>query len=378
MSRHGLTNYAMAVLFVATAAALESALWRWVQPSLSPLFTAAVLFTALRGGLGPALLATALSAVASAFFFLPPTRSLHIGPDDALRLCVFTVVAVVVSSVAAARRRAERRLAEAWAAAEQANRAKERLFAVVSHELRTPLSPVLAVADLLESDRALPESVRDDARTVRRNVELQMRLIEDLLDFNRIEHGKFTIHVAPVDLDGVIADSVQMCEPEANAKGVRLVAPDPGGGGTIDGDRARLGQLFANLVRNAIKFTPPGGVVTVGWSRAAERRVRVDVTDTGIGIAPDVLPALFHPFEQGGAGTTRRYGGLGLGLAISKGIAEAHGGSVTAHSAGAGRGATFSVELPLGAADDVPRAGDAAATAAGEVGTASRVAVTAE
>ena len=347
MFRRSFWNYARAVGFVAGATVAEYFLWPWVQPSLSPLFTAAVLFSALYGGLRPALLATVLSAVASAFFFLPPAHSLSIGPDDALRLAVFTAVAVVVSSVAAARRRAELRLAEAWAAAERANSAKERLFAVVSHELRNPISPVLAAAQLLEEDKTLPEWVGEDARMVRRNIEVQLRLIDDLLDFNRIEHGKLPLEVSRVDLRDVISDSTRMCEQEADAKGVRLDSDFDPTGAIVEGDRARLSQVFANLLRNALKFTPPDGRVSVRLLKPENGRVRVEVADTGAGISAAVLPTIFHPFEQGGAETTRRYGGLGLGLAIARGVVEQHGGSISVSSGGVGRGSTFAVEVPL-------------------------------
>lgn len=324
------------------------------EPSLSPLFTAAVLFSALAGGLRPALLATVLSAVASAFFFLPPTRSLSIGPDDALRLTLFAVIAVVVSSVAAARRQAELRLAEALAAKERANAAKDRLFAVVSHELRSPITPVLATAQLMETDQTLPEWVVEDARVIRRNVELQLRLIDDLMDFNRIEYGKLPLQVAPVDLHQVLADSARMCVRDAAAKGVRLTAQLPDDAVIVHGDGARLAQVFANLLRNAVKFTPAEGRVAVYARSPADGRVRVEITDTGRGIAPEALPTIFDPFEQGSVETTRRFGGLGLGLAIVKGIVEQHGGSVGAQSNGSGTGSTFWVEVPLAAGSRPP------------------------
>jgi signal transduction histidine kinase len=221
------------------------------------------------------------------------------------------------------------------------------LFAIVSHELRTPLSPVLATADLIEGDAELPEWVREDARMVRRNVELQLRVIEDLLEFNRIEHGKLALRQEPVDLNAVLRDSVRMCEAAAETKGVRLVTDLAPSGGTLSGDCTRLCQLFANLIRNGVKFTPAGGLVTVSSIDTSARTARVQVKDTGVGIPPELLPSVFNAFEQGGDSTTRRYGGLGLGLAIAKGIVEAHAGSIAAHSDGAGQGATFTVELPL-------------------------------
>jgi signal transduction histidine kinase len=331
-----------------------------------------VLFAALYCGLGPALLATLLSATAAAFFFLPPANSLSIGADDAMRLGIFTVVAVVVSSVASARRRAEMRLAEAWHEAERANRAKDHVFAAVSHELRTPMSPVLMAARLIEGDESAPAQVRDDAGMIRRNVELQARLIDDLLDFNRLEHAKMVLSRRDLDVHETVRHALHTCAPEAAAKGVALSAGD----GTdlaarharVSADDARLHQVWANLLRNAIKFTPPGGHVRVRSSDAQEGgRVRVEVSDTGVGIEPEVLPLVFKPFEQGGRDVTRRHGGLGLGLAIVKGIVEAHGGIVTAASDGPGRGATFTVELPATA----PAAAPAASPAPGSANAAA-------
>ena len=361
MSNGAGRRYIKAVLFVGMATALEALIWRWVQPSISPLFTAAVTIAALYGGLGPGLLATGLAGVAGAFFFLPPTYSLDVGPDDALRLAVFTAVAIVVSSVADARRQAELRAADAQQAAERANRAKDHFLALVGHELRSPLSPVLAVAGIIESDPALPDEVREDARVIRRNVEFQSRLIDDLLDSSRIQAGKLELRPQRCDVRGVLDDCVAMCAEDASAKSVRVdVRVDPAVDPVILADPARLRQVFANLLRNAIKFTPQGGPAVTLTAAApagdglASRRLRLDVSDGGAGIEPAVLPRVFHAYEQGGRGTTQRHGGLGLGLAIARAIVEGHGGTIRAYSDGPGRGATFSVELPRDAAAAAP------------------------
>ena len=361
------SGYAAAVLLVAAAAVLEAVLWPWVQPSLSPLFAAAVTFAALYGGLRPALLATVLSVLACAFFFLPPTRSLSIGPDDALRLVVFVSVALVVSSVAAARRRAELRLAEAREAAERASRAKDRFLALCTHELRGPLSPVTLAASAIAADPAVPEWARADARMIHRNVELQARLIGDLLDTSRIASGKLELRRQRVDVHAAVRDCVAMCQPEASSKAVELAVELSAARPDVDADPARLRQVFANLLGNAVKFTPAGGGVTVRSSDGPGAWVRVEVADTGIGIPADALPRVFEPFEQGGRSTTRRFGGLGLGLAIVKGIVGAHGGSIAARSDGTNRGSTFAVDWPCAPAAD-------AATASASGGTASSAA----
>ena len=237
---------------------------------------------------------------------------------------------------------------EAFGRAEAANKAKDRFLAVLSHELRTPLAPVLTTASALEADPAVPAPLRDDLSMIRRNVELEVRLIDDLLDLTRVSRGKLGLKLATVDAYDVVAGAVALCREDAEAKGVALSAQlcRPGEAFCL-GDAARLQQVFWNLVKNAIKFTPAGGSVRlVTRCGGAGAPLRAEVTDTGAGIAADVLPRIFEPFEQGGENVTRQFGGLGLGLAISKAMIEAHGGTLTATSGGPGRGATFAVEMP--------------------------------
>lgn len=352
-------RYAFAVVATATATGLELALWPWIAPSLSPIFTAAVVLTAMLAGLGPALLATVLSFIASAFLVLPPTYSFGIGGDDMLRLIVFTGVAIMVSSVAASKRRAEMKAQQARLEAERANRAKDDFLALVSHELRNPLSPVMMASTLIASDPSLPALVREDADMICRNVEIQTRLIDDLLDSCRIQSGKLQLQREPLRFQQVLADAIAMSRDEANGKriSINLALPQPEElSGDILGDRARLCQVFSNLVRNAVKFTPDGGQIRVRC-RCGDGWIRTEVTDTGIGIEPAKLPRLFNAFEQGGSHVTKRFGGLGLGLWIAKGIVEGHGGKITAGSDGHNRGATFTVELPLMTYHETDRGG---------------------
>ena len=231
----------------------------------------------------------------------------------------------------------------ARAEAERASEAKSEFLATLSHELRTPLTPVLLTVSLMESNPALPDDLRDDVATIRRNVELESRLISDLLDLTRITKGKLQLDTQDVDLHLILRSAIDICQREASAK---MVVDLRAARHLVRGDSTRLQQIFWNLINNAQKFTGPEGTVTVRSSDAADGRIRVDVIDDGVGIDPAVLPRLFNAFEQGDVRADRKQAGLGLGLAISKRLTEAHGGTIAATSAGRGRGATFRVELP--------------------------------
>jgi PAS domain S-box-containing protein len=259
-------------------------------------------------------------------------------------------------------KRAERSAQEAREAAEAANRAKDAFLAALSHELRTPLTPALMAVSRLASDPALAPEFRDEIGMIRRNVEMEARLIDDLLDLTSITRGKMPLRLDLVDAHVKIRHSVDICRNDLRRKGLTLSLCLGAERHCVRADPGRLQQVLWNLVKNAVKFTPEGGSVTVTTEDVGPDRLRIAVTDTGIGIEPGVLPRVFDAFEQGGGETTRRFGGLGLGLAISRAIVEAHGGSLAASSGGKGRGATFTVELgdarPLpGAAPDGPAPG---------------------
>jgi signal transduction histidine kinase/CheY-like chemotaxis protein len=241
-------------------------------------------------------------------------------------------------------------LKQTTAAAEAANRSKDRFLAMLSHELRTPLSPVLLLSAAIAEDESLPESVRADALTISRNVRQQSRLVDDLLDVTRIENGKVSLSSSLVDLNPLLAEVVADSRADASAKRVALtLSICAAAAHHVSGDAGRLRQVFGNLVRNAVKFTPAGGNVAVATAGVPGARVLVTVSDTGIGVAPALLPRLFDPFEQGSRAITDEFSGLGLGLAIAKGLVDAHGGSITAASDGPGRGTTFTVTLPAAA-----------------------------
>ncbi|HYE17194.1 MAG TPA: PAS domain S-box protein [Tepidisphaeraceae bacterium] len=241
---------------------------------------------------------------------------------------------------------ASRALAEtARADAELANREKDRFLAVLSHELRTPLTPVLTTVQSLEADPTLGPDIHDAMAMIRRNVELEARLIDDLLDLTRIARGKLVLATQPVDVHAKLRQVIQNCDPELRGKQIELAVDLAAAEPWAQADPARLQQVFWNLLKNAVKFTPAGGRVTVRTSSPAPGRLRVTVADDGIGIDPHHLGRIFDAFEQGDQGVTRKYGGLGLGLAICKALVDLHNGAITAASAGADRGATFTVEL---------------------------------
>lgn len=229
--------------------------------------------------------------------------------------------------------------------AERANRAKDEFLAALSHELRTPLTPVLMTAAARASDSEVSQELREEFSMIRRNVELEARLIDDLLDLTRIARGKLALLTTTVDLHALLAQTAEIVKADAEAKGVWLTfdleAPDC----FVVGDIARLQQVVWNLLKNAIKFTPTDGEITLRTSNPAPGQVEITIRDSGIGIAPEVLPHIFEAFEQGEAAGQHRFGGLGLGLAITKAIVELHGGTISAHSGGRECGATFLVRL---------------------------------
>jgi PAS domain S-box-containing protein len=235
-------------------------------------------------------------------------------------------------------------LVRAEEAAQAANRAKDQFIAVLSHELRTPLTPVLATIVDLSGRADLPPAVSEAVDLIRRNVELEARLIDDLLDVTRISKGKLAMDRAVVPLDAVLQDAVRICEPNIAKKQVNVALELNASNHCVEGDGARLLQAFWNLLQNAVKFTPRNGQITIR-TRGGDAVLQVEIADTGIGIEPEALPRIFEPFGQADETISRRFGGLGLGLALSKALVEAHGGSVAASSGGRDQGTTFAVEL---------------------------------
>ena len=230
--------------------------------------------------------------------------------------------------------------------AERAGRMKDEFLATLSHELRTPLNAILGWSQILASGTRDAEDLSEGLRTIERNARAQTRIIEDLLDMSRIISGKIRLDVQRLDLAGVVQAAVDTMRHAADAKAIRLQAVIDPNAASVSGDPGRLHQVFWNLISNAIKFTPKGGRVQVLLERV-NSHLAVSVIDTGEGIRPEFLPRVFDRFKQADASTTRRHGGLGLGLSIVKQLVELHGGTVRAASGGEGHGSTFTVTLPL-------------------------------
>ena len=257
-------------------------------------------------------------------------------------------------------REAAEELARAKEAAEAANRAKDNFLAALSHELRTPLTPVLMAAEDLCDDPALPPSMHEALCMMRRNISLEARLIDDLLDLTRISRGKLSLRLQDEDAHALLGVALEIVQEEAQAKNLEIAKDLIAKQTRLLCDPARLQQVFWNLFKNAMKFTPPGGRIHI-QSYDAPGHVVVEVSDTGIGIPADSLERIFLPFEQAASNAEHRFGGLGLGLAISKAIVEMHGGVITAGSPGPGRGATLRVVLPALAAALPPSLAEAPA-----------------
>jgi signal transduction histidine kinase/CheY-like chemotaxis protein len=244
-----------------------------------------------------------------------------------------------------AHKAAERQLIQANEALENANRAKDQFLAALSHELRTPLTPVLATLTAWEASDELPAPFLADVQMLRRNVELEARLIDDLLDLNRIVKGKLALNLELVDAHELVESVVAMLHSEINAKQLRLSMNLGAARHYVKADPARLQQVFGNILTNAAKFTERSGQITITSADAADSRVNITFQDDGIGMTPEILARLFHPFEQG-KDIANRYGGLGLGMTISKALMEVHAGTLTAASDGPGHGSAFTVSLP--------------------------------
>ncbi len=237
--------------------------------------------------------------------------------------------------------------------AENASRAKDHFLSVLSHELRTPLTPVLAAISLMERDATVPPHMREQVEMIRRNVETEARLVDDLLDLTRITRGKLSLHFEVVDAHAVVRNVVAMFNREIEGKGLTVAMSLVARRYFVWADPGRFTQMLLNLLSNAVKFTPQQGTIAVRTSNE-NGTLKIEVADSGVGIDQDVLPRLFEPFEQGEQSVSKQFGGLGLGLTIVKSLVEMHKASITATSEGEGKGATFTLRVPSMRAVDRP------------------------
>jgi signal transduction histidine kinase/ActR/RegA family two-component response regulator len=254
---------------------------------------------------------------------------------------VLAITALALSAAMMERQRAEAALQQQKAAVEAANRTKDNFLAMLSHELRTPLTPVIAALDSLETHTPQSEDSKASLAMIRRNVELESQLIDDLLDLTRIAKDKLQLKFEQVDAHQAVTNVVEICKMEANARKIRIHLNLRAGAHHVTADTAKFQQIIWNLLKNAIKFTNENGEIAISSTNPSPRVLTISVRDTGIGIAPEIMQRIFNPFEQGDQSLHRRFGGLGLGLTISKSLAEAQGGMLSARSEGPDQGSTF-------------------------------------
>jgi signal transduction histidine kinase len=368
--RHPLPAYGSAL-----GLTLIAFLIRWIfdaslaNSSRMLFFVLAAAISAFLCGRGPGIFSTLLGTLLGNYFFFLPRYSFHIHSTSATITFAMSVVeGLVISFCAGYLHRAlrirdtaqmelrnlyeaERRAHEA---ADESNRTKDYFLAVLSHELRGPLSAInYCVTDRLK-DKTMSEDVRNDFELIDRNAHMQARLITDLLDLTRLTRGKFEIELRSLDLHLLLTEAVRTAGIDGQLVGplpaLHLHAHET----RVQADRDRMLQVFWNILRNAAKFTPQDGHIEIETSNPAPGRIAVRITDSGVGLTEESLERIFHPFEQAGHETNRKHGGLGLGLAIARGIVELHDGTLIGESPGLGKGSTFTVDLPSVPRTDLP------------------------
>lgn len=342
-------GYLIAVLMVALAIGVRFALSPILVHS-SPLliFTLPVAITALYGGYGPALLATALGTVLGTYLFVGGLGLQGMNAVDITRVTIFVMMGLTVSFLGGRLQASRQSLVDA-------NRRKDEFLAMLGHELRNPLASISAAAELLRRDPNDPIGRLASIDVIRRQVGHMARLIDDLLDVTRIARGHVVLAQGRVNLHQVVRDAMEQTQALIAQKRHSLALdmdppPEPTAGGgqellEVHGDHARLVQVLANILMNAAKYTPPGGKLKLCVALDGSQ-VKLQVSDNGVGIAPELLPYVFDSFVQAERTADRAEGGLGLGLALVKNVVTMHGGHVAAHSKGPGQGSTFTVLLP--------------------------------
>lgn len=314
-----------------------------LQPHVYALLLFVVVATAILAGVGPALLATVLSLTAMNYVEFATTGRVRFDFDDVVQLTVFVAMSLIISVLAAQRRRAEQELARANAELMEMDRSKDQFIATVTHELKTPVTVILGWIAVMRQEDS-PEVRAEAIEAIEQSARVQSRLVEDLLDMSRILFGKLHVESQPVSLVTVIERSVDMIRPAANRHCIDVEVNLPHDPCVVLGDEVRLQQVCGNLLSNAVKFTPEGGRVAIALARD-EHSACIEIADTGEGIRADMLPLIFEPLRQGRGATAK--GGLGLGLAIVRQVVTMHRGTIEAKSDGPGRGARFTVRLPL-------------------------------
>jgi signal transduction histidine kinase len=347
LREHPVLGYLLAVVAIGATLAVLTPLRFLIQPLPSPPFLLMVMVVAWLAGFGPAIVSVILSALALDYWFVPPIGALVTTWHEAASVVSFITIGTSVAWLTATRRQAEDdrqallvRERASRASAEAANRAKDEFVAMLGHEFRNPMSAIVNAVEILERG-AQDERTRHAREVVARQARNITRMVEDLLEINRIATGKIRLDPQRVELGDTVRHCLATLATRTAAHRVALAAAEV----WVDADPVRLEQIVVNLLDNAVKYTPAGGAIDVRVSREGGHAV-LCVRDTGVGIAPDVLPRIFDLFVQGEPGALRGRGGLGIGLAVVQRLADLHGGTIHAESDGPGRGSTFILRLP--------------------------------
>ena len=350
-----LRRYLVGVWSVAAVFALTMFTTRYVQMDVSAVYLAAVMFSAWRGGLGAGLLATALSAVLGAFFFFPPAYSFKVYGEDLLQLGVFTLAALIISSLSAARERAFALEQQARREAEAAGAVKDEFLAAVSHELRTPLTTIKTLTRILLKKSPTEEERREYLEDIASECERQIDLVHNLLDLSRVQVGGVEISPGRVDVGETLRDCEKIVRVGAAERNQELVVEVVRGLPPVRGDKSALRRALCAVAENAVKYTPEGGRITLrARPSEGDGEVVFEVEDTGQGINAGDLPRVFERFYRGRivAGDGARGGdeqevpGIGLGLHLARVLVEGMGGSIGARSR-VGHGSTLTLRLPV-------------------------------
>ncbi|HJQ32408.1 MAG TPA: HAMP domain-containing sensor histidine kinase [Pyrinomonadaceae bacterium] len=350
-----LRRYLIGVWSVAAVFALTMLATRYVGLNVTPVYLAAVMFSTWRGGLGAGLVATALSAVLGAFFFFPPAYSFKVYGEDLLQLGVFTLAALVISSLSAARERALAVSEQARREAEAANSVKDEFLAAVSHELRTPLTTIKTLTRILLKKSPSEEERREYLEDISAECERQIDLVHNLLDLTRVKAGGVEIQLARIAVPAALRDCEKTMRTAAAERGQELVVDLAPGLPPVRADRSALRRALCAVVENAVKYTPEGGRVTLRARRETDgREVLIEVEDTGPGIREEDLPRIFERFYRGRAGSDNTGAGadeqdvpgIGLGLYLARVLVEGMGGRIGVQSQ-VERGSTFTLRLPV-------------------------------
>ena len=336
-------RYGAAVTAVFLALLLTQACPPVRSESPTALFFAAVMISSWYAGLGPGLLATALSVGLIDYLIMPPAFSIILRPGDVVRITVFVLVALLISSLNLARRRLEADLRRKTNELIETDRHKDEFLAILAHELRNPLAAITNALHLMHREHGFRDT--EAAAVILRQVRHMVRLIDDLLDAVRVARGVITLRKEDVDLSAAVAHAVETVRPIIEERQQRLSVSVPPEPVQLEADPVGMQQILVNLLSNASRYTDPGGSIRLVAERDGDVLI-VTVRDTGVGIPTEMLPQIFGLFVQADRDQSRIRGGLGIGLALVRSLVELHGGTIQARSEGPGQGSEFIARLP--------------------------------